>query len=155
VSSNSPRAATPLFIDTGAFYARFVETAQRHDRATALFEAIGAGKVPYRPLYTSTYVLDELATLVLSHRNHAAAVAAVERVLDSPTAVLHPSEADFEATYEQFRRYEDHAISFTDHMSSVLASDRGIEHVFTFDPDHFRTLDCIAVPADTGDSFET
>ncbi|WP_256031212.1 type II toxin-antitoxin system VapC family toxin [Natronomonas aquatica] len=154
MSNDGSRAATPLFIDTGAFYARFVETAQRHDRATALFKAIGAGEVPYRPLYTSTYVLDELATLVLSHRDHAAAVAAVERVLDSPTVVLYPTEADFEATYDQFRRYDDHDISFTDHMSCVLASDRDIDHVFTFDPDHFRTLDCIAVPADTGDSFE-
>ena len=25
-------------------------------------------------------------------------------------------------------------------MSYHLASDRGIEHVFSFDPDHFRTL---------------
>jgi predicted nucleic acid-binding protein len=154
VSNNGLREATPLFIDTGAFYARFVGTAQRHERATALFEAIGVGEVPYRPLYTSTYVLDELATLVLSHRNHGAAVAAVERVLDSPTSILYPTEADFEAAYEQFRRYDDHEISFTDHMSGVLASDRDIEHVFTYDPDHFRTLDCIAVPADTGDSSE-
>lgn len=144
--------AVPLFIDTGAFYARFVGTAQRHERATAVFEAIGAGEIPYRPLYTSTYVIDELATLILSHRNHDAAVAAVERVRQSPTTIVHPDEADFNTTCEQFARYDDHEISFTDHLTGVLAADRDIEHVFTFDPDHFRTLGFTAVPDDTGEA---
>ena len=145
--------ATPLFIDTGAFYARFVGTAQRHDRATAVFEAIGVGEVPYRPLYTSTYVLDELATLILSHRDHDAATAALERVRESPTTVIQPDRADFDRTCEEFARYDDHEISLTDHMSGVLAADRDIEHVFTFDPDHFRTLDFTAVPDDTGEGL--
>ncbi|ERJ04560.1 PilT protein [Halorhabdus tiamatea SARL4B] len=143
--------ATPLFIDTGAFYARFVGTAQRHDRATAVFEAIGTGEVAYRPLYTSTYVLDELATLILSHRDHDAATAALERVRESPTTVIQPDRADFDRTCEAFARYDDHEISLTDHMSGVLAADRDIEHVFTFDPDHFRTLEFTAVPDDTGE----
>ena len=143
--------ATPLFIDTGAFYARFVGTAQRHDRATAIFEAIGEGEIAYRPLYTSTYVLDELATLILSHRDHDGAAAALERVRESPTTVIQPDRGDFDRTCDQFARYDDHEISFTDHMSAVLATERDIEHVFTFDPDHFRTLGFTAVPDDTGD----
>jgi predicted nucleic acid-binding protein len=141
----------PLFIDTGAFYARFVGTAQRHERATAVFEAIGESEVAYRPLYTSTYVLDELVTLILSHRDHDAATAALKRVRQSPMIVVRPDEEDFGRTCDQFARYDDHEISFTDHMSAVLAADRDIEHVFTFDPDHFRTLDFTAVPDDTGD----
>ncbi|MFB6129075.1 MAG: type II toxin-antitoxin system VapC family toxin [Halorhabdus sp.] len=144
---------TPLFIDIGAFYARFVGTAQRHDRATAVFEAIGIGQAPYRPLYTSTYVLDELATLILSHRDHDAATAALERVRESPTTVIQPDRADFDRTCEEFARYDDHEISLTDHMSGVLAADRDIEHVFTFDPDHFRTLEFTAVPDDTGEGL--
>lgn len=143
--------ATPLFIDTGAFYARFVETAQRHARASAVFEKIGTGEAMYRPLYTSTYVLDELATLILSHTNQAAATAAIDRVRRSPTIIVHPDEADFDATCEQFAHYDDHEISFTDHMSGVLAAERDIEHVFTFDPDHSRTLGFTAVPDDTGE----
>lgn len=151
MSRASRSGATPLFIDTGAFYARFVETAQRHDRATAVFEAIGAGEAVYRPLYTSTYVLDELATLILSHRHHESATAALDRVRQSPTTVVHPDKADFDRTCEQFAQYDDHDISFTDHMTGVLAGERDIKHVFTFDPDHFRTLGFTAVPADTDD----
>lgn len=149
-SANRPEA-TPLFIDTGAFYARFVETAQRHDRATAVFEAIGEGEAAYRPLYSSTYVLDELATLILSHHDHEGATAALDRVRQSPTTVVHPDRADFDRTCKQFARYDDHEISFTDHMTGVLAADRDIKHVFTFDSDHFRTLGFTAVPDDTGD----
>ena len=154
MSSSDVSGATPLFIDTGAFYARFVGTAQRHDRATVVFEAIGEGEAMYRPLYTSTYVLDELATLILSHRDHEGATAALERVRQSPTTVVHPDRADFERTCEQFARYDDHEISFTDHMTGVLAAERDIEHVFTFDPDHFRTLGFTAVPDDTGDDSQ-
>lgn len=151
MSRGTDAGATPLFIDTGAFYARFVETAQRHDRATAVFEAIGEGAAVYRPLYTSTYVLDELATLILSHRDHDGATVALERIRQSPTMVVYPDMADFDRTCEQFARYDDHGISFTDHMSGVLADERDVEHVFTFDPDHFRTLGLTAVPDDTGD----
>ena len=106
----------------------------------------------YRPLYTSTYVLDELVTLILSHRDHAAAAAVLERVRQSSATVVHPDKTNFDSTCEQFVRYDDHAISFTDHMSGVLAAERGIEHVFTFDPDHFRTLGFTAVPDDTGEA---
>jgi len=151
VSSADGSGATPLFIDTGAFYARFVETAQRHDRATAVFEAIGKREAVYRPLYTSTYVLDELATLILSHHDHEGATAALDRVRQSPTTVVHADRADFDRTFEQFARYDDYKISFTDHMTGVLAADRDIEHVLTFDSDHFRTLGFTAVPDDTGD----
>lgn len=143
--------ATPLFVDTGSFYARFDSNSSRHARATALFEGIGAGEFVYRPLYTSTYVLDELATLVLSHQDHAAALAALTRVRESPVVVVHPDREDFEATCEQFARYDDQTSSFTDHTSCVLAAERGVEHVLTFDPDDFRPLGMTAVPGDTGE----
>jgi predicted nucleic acid-binding protein len=148
--TDSEAGSSPLYVDTGPFYAQFIETASRHNRAKQLFEAIGHGTLPYRPLYTSTYVLDELATLVLSHETHGAAVAAVERVQESPTTVIHPTATDWHGTKVQFAQYEHPAISFTDHMSGFLARERDIEHVFTFDPDHFRTLGFTAVPDDTG-----
>lgn len=148
----SRKGAKPLFIDTGAFYARFDEGSSRHERANAVFEGIGRSEHPYRPLYTSTYVLDELATLVLSHRNHSTAVEAVERILDSSVTVVHPDRTDFESAYEKFVRYDDHEISFTDHMSGVLSEERGVEHVFSFDTDHFRTLGFTVVPDDTGEA---
>jgi len=141
-----------LFIDTGAFYARFDANAQRHERAAPMFEAIGSGDLPYRPIYTSSYVLDELATLVLSHRGHEAAVTALDRVRESAVSIIIPNRMAFEQTCEQFAQYDDQEISFTDHMTGVLADDLDVDHVFTFDPDHFGTLGFTAVPDDTGEA---
>lgn len=92
-----------------------------------------------------------MATLILSRHDHEGATTALDRIRQSPTTVVHPDRADFDRTCEQLARYDDHEISFTDHMTGVLASERDIEHVFTLYPDHFRTLGFTAVPADTGD----
>lgn len=147
----SGAGATPLFVDTGPYYARFVSNAPRHDRATAVFDAIRAGELRYRPLYTSTYVLDELATLLLRRSTHARATDVLDRIRGSPAfTILHPDADDFDATCEQFARYDDHEIEFTDHVSGVLATDRTVGHVFTFDPDDFRTLGFTVVPDDIG-----
>lgn len=144
--------ATPLFIDTGAFFAANVEDDTNHERASAVFKAIAAGELPYRPLYTNRYVLAELATLTLGRVEHAAAVDALETVRQSPTFNIEPvSEATFASTCEQFAQYGDQEISFFDHVTGVMARERGVEHVFTFDPDDFRTLGFTVVPEDTAE----
>jgi predicted nucleic acid-binding protein len=151
-STQATASATPLFIDTGAFYARMDEDDAHHARATAVFNAIQAGDLPYRPLYTTSYVLTELVTLGLARANYALAATALRRVRASPSVtVLHPDEPSFAATCNEFYRYDDQEISLVDHATGVLADDRDVEHVFTFDPDDFRTLGFTVVPDDTGE----
>jgi predicted nucleic acid-binding protein len=140
---------SPLFIDTSAFFARLNDRDENYDRVEAVFAAIGAGNLAYRPLYTSGYVLSELATLTLRKANHAAAIEALDRVGSSPdVTVLHPDAAAFADARREFERYDDHRISFVDHTTGVLARAHDIEHVFAFDSD-FRTLGFTVVPADT------
>ena len=80
------------------------------------------------------------------------AATALRRVRASPSVtVLHPDEPSFAVTCEEFYRYGDQNISLVDHATGVLADERDVEHVFTFDPDDFRTLGFTAVPDDTGD----
>jgi len=140
----------PLFIDTGPFYAWFDSSATRHDRAATVFEGIEDGRLVYRPLFTSTYVIDELATLVLSRKDHVTAVGALERVRNSVVNVLD-GDAVFEQTCRQFHQYDSRDLSFTDHSTAVLAASHDIERVFTFDSDDFRTLGLTVVPEDTGE----
>lgn len=148
----SRSGATALFIDTGAFFARFVDNAPRHERARTVFDAIHRGELAYRSLYTSTYVLDELTTLIRRKHTHERAAATLDRIrLSDPMTLIHPSEADFDTACEQFACYDDHDISFTDHMTGALAADRDVEHIFAFDGD-FRTLGFTLVPADTGEA---
>lgn len=144
------QAAQPLFVDTGAFYAWFKPDDDDHDRATAVFEGIQSGELPYRPLLTSRYVLSELATLTLYHVGHSEAVTAFDTIRDSETFnVLPVDEAVFTAARKQFGQYDDHEISFVDHLSGVLAQEYDVERVFAFDSD-FRTLGFTLVAEDIG-----
>ena len=150
--SNFPN---PLFIDTAAFFAYFNERATEHDRADTVFRRINSDERPYHPLFTSRYVLSELATLLLRKVGHRAAVNALTTIHKSDSFNVHPvGEQMFERTCEQFAQYDDQQISFVDHFSAVLAVAHGIDHMFTFDRSDFQTLGFTVVPADTGeDSF--
>lgn len=139
---------TPMFVDTGALYARADADDANHDVAVRLFEAIRSGDLAYRPLYTSQAVLSELATLALYKLGHGAAVTALNAVRKSGSInVLPVGRPTFEAAAAQFEAYDDRAISFVDHTTSVLAEERGVDHVVAFDDD-FRTLGFGLVPAD-------
>lgn len=141
------RTPQPLFIDTGGFYAHVDDDDTHHEQATAVFEAIAAGE--YGPVFTSRYVLAELATLVLYNVSHRKAVTAFNEIRDSATINLLPVDPDtFDEAREQFEQYDDHEISFIDHLGGVLAANHDIIHVFAFDGD-FATLGFTRVPVDT------
>lgn len=142
------QGATPLFIDTGAFFAWGYAQAERHNRAREVFNAIRTGDLPYRPLYTSRSVLSELATLMLRKVGHTAAVNTLNKIRNSKSfTVLPVDKPAFTATCDEFAKYDDQQISFVDHTSSVLAGSRDIDHIFAFDSD-FRTLGFTLVPED-------
>jgi predicted nucleic acid-binding protein len=141
------QSATPLFVDTSALYAHFVANTPRHDRARAVFDGVRDGDLAFRPLYTSGYVLGELATLLVRRGRHEIAVDALNLVRSSPSvSVLHPGTETFGATCTAFERYDDQEISFVDHLTGVLARERNVDHIFAFDDD-FRTLGFRLVPA--------
>ena len=143
----------PLFIDTGAFFARFNERAAEHDRARAVFQGIRDGELQYGPLVTSRYVLSEFATLMRRTVGHPPAVNALEMIRSAESInVLPLGSGAFDRTCERFARYDARRISFVDHSSGVLADDYDIEHIFTFGTDDFHTLGFVVVPADTGDA---
>lgn len=138
----------PLVIDTGAFFAHFVENAPRHDRARAVMDAIRADDLRFRPIYTTGYVLSELTTLILRKKSHEQATDTLQRIRESPVVtVLHPNKAQFEAASTEFAHYDDQQISFVDHTTGVLADEVDAEYIFAFDRD-FRTLGFSLVPDD-------
>ncbi|MFC6768760.1 type II toxin-antitoxin system VapC family toxin [Natrinema soli] len=147
----TPEGATPLFVDTGAFYARADDDDQHHERTTRVFEKIRRGDLPYRPIYTSQAVLSELVTLCLYKLGHDVAIRTLDAVRESETFnILTVGQPTFDATADQFAEYDDQQISFVDHTTAILARERDIDHVFAFDGD-FRTLGFTVVPDDTGE----
>jgi len=144
---NDP-GATPIFVDTGAFYAWADEDDAHHRTATRLFDAIRSDDVAYRPIFTSQSVLSEFATLALYKLGHRDAARALNAIRDATSINVVPvGEATFEAAAEQFEAYDDQDISFVDHTTGILAAERDVEHVFAFDSD-FRTLGFTLVPED-------
>ena len=146
--------ATPIFVDTGAFYARADEDDEHHHLATHVFSGIQSGEIPLRPIYTSQSVLSELATLLLYKVGHTVAVRALTAVFESESInIISVGKPAFEATTDQFKTYSDQQISFVDHTSSILADEFDIDHIFAFDSD-FRTLGFSLVPDDVNISLE-
>ena len=142
-------APAPLFVDTGGFYAAYVEDDVNHVRANAVFDAIWSGE-RYGPVFTSQYVLAELATVIFYRKGHHHAVTTLEEIRESKTITVLPvSTPLFEVAYDQFLRYDDQKIAFFDHLGAAVAREYEIDHVFTFDPDDFRTLGITVVPDDT------
>lgn len=139
---------TPVFVDTGAFYARADEDDRHHETATRVFGSIRSGEVAYRPIYTSQAVLSEFATLALYRLGHRDATGALNAIRASSSINVVPvGRSAFETAASQFEAYDDQQISFVDHTTSVLADERDIDHVFAFDGD-FRTLGFSLLPAD-------
>jgi predicted nucleic acid-binding protein len=144
----SGAGATPLFIDTGAFYARADEDDKHHEDAVRLFGGIRSGDISYRPIYTSQAVLSEFATLALYKLGHDTATTALSTIRESDSINIIPvGKPAFETAAEQLEDYDDQQISFVDHTTSILTDERDVEHIFAFDSD-FRTLGFSLVPED-------
>lgn len=141
---------TPLFLDTSGLFAYFNPRVDRHGEARAFVRAVGDGEIPYRPLYTSTYIVDELLTLLTTKGTHEMARQAYELLGTSESIVLlREDEAWFETAGDRFLEYDDHEISFTDHLAVVQMEAEGIDHVFTYDGD-FAGLGRIVIPHSSG-----
>jgi len=144
----SGRGATPLFVDTGAFYARADEDDKHHEAAKRVFDGIRTGDLAYRPVYTTQAVLSELATLCLYNLGHDDAVRTLTAVRESESFNTLPvGRRAFEAAAGQFEEYDDQEISFVDHTTAIFADERDVGHVFAFDSD-FRSLGFSLVPED-------
>ncbi|WP_255192954.1 type II toxin-antitoxin system VapC family toxin [Natronobeatus ordinarius] len=137
---------TPLFLDTSGLFAYFHPRADEHEETKAFFDRIVTGSTPYRPLYTNTYVVDELVTLLQSKATPSIAWEAFERIVESGAIELvYENESRFDAVGDALERYDDHGISFTDHMIAVTMRELNVDHVLAYDGD-FETLGLTVVP---------
>lgn len=140
------KGSIPLFVDTNAIVAHEYARASRHDEVRPVIQAIGANDLPYYPLVTNQYVLDEVVSLLLSRSGTRVAHQALARILDTETfRVLDVEPSLVDRAIEQFRDYDDQSISLTDHVIAIQADDYGIEHIFSYDGG-FRTLGFATLP---------
>lgn len=128
----------PTFVDTWGWMALGNRRDARHAEIAELFRSLRSAGCP---IYTSDYVVDELATLLFRREAFPRAVAFVETLMSAAAAgqlaIERVTAERFAAAWELRVRLEDKPmISFTDLTSMVLMRDRGIQQVLTEDA-HF------------------
>jgi len=123
-----------VFIDTGAFIARFIEKDQYHLQAVELWELL---RQEDAQCVTSNFVLDETFTLL---GRRAGYEFAHERALNlyasQALTILRPDLDDEMIGLNYFKKYADQSVSFTDCLSFALMDRIQTQRVFTFDK-HF------------------
>ena len=136
----------PVFVDTGALAAVAHRGDANHRAARRLLQTLSRER---RPLITSTYVLDELFTLLRFRWDHRTAVEFGEKLTRSRWCrVVDISEATRIAAWQMFVRYDDQELSFTDCTSFALMHELGLHDAFAFDQ-HFEAVGFVRLPAAT------
>lgn len=136
-----------LFIDTSAFVALEDEDDKEHKAALDYREKIRREETPFRALYTSNYILDEVVTLLRLKLGHQAAVAFGENLRRSKVLRrLRVTPAIEDNAWKIFKKYSDKDFSFTDCTSFVLMEQEAISTAFTFD-EHFQQYGFQMVPS--------
>lgn len=124
-----------IYIDTGAFLARYLKNDQYHEQAIYLWKKITDVR---KPIFTSNFVLDETLTLLGRWAGNVFAVQKGKSIYASNAlSILRPDRETELKALDLMGKYADHPISFTDCVSFVLMKRQKIYKVFSFDS-HFE-----------------
>jgi uncharacterized protein len=125
-----------IFIDTGAFIARYIVRDQHHREAAGLWKRIEET----RPAcVTSSWIVNETLTYLGRHVNHNFAVQKGKILYGSHwLGILRPAEEEEKEGLGYFEKFADQEMSFTDCVSFALMRRREIRQAFSFDR-HFAT----------------
>lgn len=124
-----------VFIDTGAFLARYLPRDQYHEVARLGWEDLD--RESHR-CYTSSFVIDEFLTLLARRSSYAFAAERAHRVYGSrKLEILRPDGEDERQAVELFERFADQKVSFTDCVSFALMRRYRLQIAFAFDR-HFQ-----------------
>jgi predicted nucleic acid-binding protein len=132
-----------IFIDTGAFLARYLRKDQHHYSAIAVWEKLGSNR---ENCITSNFVLDETFTLLGRWAGHGFAVQRAKNIYASQAfTICRPNKEDEIKALQFFSKYADPHVSFTDCISFVLMKRERINRVFSFDR-HFQLAGFHLIP---------
>ena len=132
-----PRPNSEIFIDTGAFIARYDADDQYHQIAMQAWAALKPQSSPWR-LVTSGGVLGETFTLLGRRAGYPFAASVARSVLESPSFSIRWGDATLaNAALGFFNKFSDQSVSWVDCESFALMRSTRITRAFTFDR-HFE-----------------
>lgn len=128
-----------IFVDTGAWFALFVDTDPNSGAARGWIDESS------EPLVTSDYVVDELVTLLRVRGKRARAIDAGKQLFSETVAEIEfVTDEDVRYAWQLFQAFDDKDWSFTDCISRVVMERLNITSAFAFD-DHFRQFGTVSV----------
>ena len=120
-----------IFVDTGAFLARYVQRDQHHRSATRAWTELEARG---QRCATSSFVIDETLTLLARRVSYSFAVERGKALYASERlTILRPEREDEIAALQAFSKLADQEVSFTDCVSFSLMKRFRLRRAFTFD----------------------
>jgi uncharacterized protein len=128
-----------IFVDTGIWFAAYVDEDPNHARADALLTGAPSS------LVVTDYVVDELLTLFVSrgYRRIATVVGQLQWS-ESVCQIEWVARDDVAAAWRIFESFDDKRWSFTDCVSYVVMQRLGIREAFSLD-EHFRQFGFVTV----------
>jgi predicted nucleic acid-binding protein len=133
-----------IFVDTSAFLA-LEDESDKHHKEALQFRAQELLPGNYE-LITTSYILDEILTLIRSRLGIPASIAFSKRIRKSQIVRILSVSAETEGkALNLFEEYDDKTFSFTDCVSFVVMRDMNIQEAFAFDQ-HFSQMGFQTVP---------
>ena len=120
-----------IFIDTGAFVARYIQRDQDHHVALRIWRRLEERR---RRCFTTHLVFNETITLLARRSGYTFAAQRARAWLSSETVEIWRSSRDEDVeAVEVMEKYADQGVSFTDCVSFVLMRAHRLQDVFSFD----------------------
>ena len=124
-----------IYIDTGAFLARYIKRDQYHQQAVDFWNELR--KMRER-CFTSNFVLDETFTLLGRRTGYKFAIQRARNIyLSKALTILRPTRENEMMALDIWDKYGDQGISFTDCISFAFMRKNKIKRVFSFNT-HFK-----------------
>ena len=124
-----------IFIDTGAFLAKYLAKDQYYARSIEIWEELTKTKIK---LFTSNFIIDETLTLLARQAgNKFAADRAFTFYSSKILTILRPDINDELRAIQIFIKYSSLKVSFTDCVSFALMENYSLHKAFSFDK-HFE-----------------
>lgn len=121
----------PIFVDTGAFYAKYVPQDRYHEEAKPLWGKVREDGIS---CFTSNFVLAELITLFVYRFGAVRALRAAKEIYGSHAVQIVSVDREMEMRgLAWLERFPDQDFSMTDAISFALTEEKGLKAAFTFD----------------------
>ena len=124
-----------LFIDTGAFYARYIRNDDYHGRALRLWQKVAKEKIKCQ---TTNFILAEFGNLMIRKVGIPNTVKTLREIYSSHVIEIESLTKQIEVkALDWLVKFPDQDFSFTDTTSFTFMTDSKLKTAFTFDH-HFE-----------------